>query len=210
MSLKLFDQEEELIWNSKLLENIDYLRVEEFVPRGQTALLDALGNTLKYFMDKRLKQPDSFTSCLVYLATDGYENCSKNFNKQQIKQMIETAKNEYNIHVLYLGANQDAILEASTLGIDPTQAINYNEHSETTEAVYRAVGRIASTQRMNPTQDIEFTIPERQSSQPANSVQPNRFEYTLPSRQNTEFENDLYSPPKVVRQPRFSPISPSD
>ncbi|ALH23080.1 von Willebrand factor type A domain containing protein [Chrysochromulina ericina virus CeV-01B] len=166
VSLKLFDHEEHILWRSKSLNEVNLLDIKEFIPRGQTALLDALGHSLNYFMQKRLMDPNAYNSCLIYIATDGYENASKYYTKPHLKKMIKNAKDKYNIDVIYLAANQDAILEASTMGIDHNQAINYNETSATTEAVYRAVGRVASSQRSNPISGVGFTAPERQASQP--------------------------------------------
>lgn len=210
VSLKLFDHEEELLWRSRLLSDIDCLNVNEFVPKGQTALLDALGNTLKYFMQKRLLNPEAYTKCLIYLATDGYENCSKIYTREDIKKMIETAKTQYNIDVIYLAANQDAILEAGNIGIDAKQAINYCENSENTEAVYRAVGRVASTQRSNTSEDIGFTLPERQASQPSNT---NRDNYAFTSPERRELQNShrlLEEPPPIRRQTRHRQTTPCD
>lgn len=165
VSLKLFDHEEVILWRSKPLNEVTLLDVCEFQPRGKTALLDALGHSINYFMEKRLNNPDSYNSCLIYIATDGHENASKYYTRNHLKKIIKNAKDKYNIDVIYLAANQDAILEAETMGIDANQAINYNETSATTEAVYRAVSRVASSLRSNPTGDISFTGPERQASQ---------------------------------------------
>ena len=77
VSLKLFDHEEKMVWRSKPLSEVTTFDSKDFVPRGQTALLDALGHTLNYFMEKRLMDPNAYTCCLVYVATDGYENASK-------------------------------------------------------------------------------------------------------------------------------------
>jgi len=166
VSIKLFDHEEKLHWRSKPLNEINEFEIKDFVPRGQTSLLDALGNSLNYFMEKKLLDPNSYNTCLIYLATDGYENSSKYYKRDHLKKMVQSAKEKYNIEVIYLGANQDAILEAGNIGIDPSQAINYNESSDTTEAVYRSVARVASSQRSNPDGNVSFTFPERQASQP--------------------------------------------
>ena len=167
VSLKLFDHEELIIWRSIPLNSVEELKVSEFVPRGQTALLDAIGHTLNFFMEKKIYDPKSYTSCLLYIATDGLENCSKYYNCNTIKRMIQNAKEKYNIDVVYLGANQDAILEAGNIGIDPSLAINYNEDDNSTRAVYRAVGRVVSAQRSTSEgTPFGFTYPERQASQP--------------------------------------------
>ena len=44
--------------------------------------------------------------------------------------MIADASDNYNIKILYLAANQDAILEAAKYGINPGQALTYSETPE--------------------------------------------------------------------------------
>jgi uncharacterized protein YegL len=189
VSLKLFDHEETLLWRSKPLSEVTNLETREFIPRGQTALLDALGNTLTYFMEKRLMDPDAYTSCLIYVATDGIENASKYYTRAHIKKLILRAKEKYNIEVIYLAANQDAILEANNIGINANQAINYNETFENTQAVYRAAGRVASSQRSNPSSNLAFLPAERQASQPT-------------ERQASPLTNNMFQPPPLTRSSR--------
>lgn len=192
VSLKLFDHEELMLWRSIPLDSVEELKVSEFVPRGQTALLDAIGHTLNFFMEKKLYDPNAYSSCLVYVATDGFENCSKYYNRNSVKKMIENAKEKYNIDVVYLGANQNAILEAGNIGIDPSLAINYNEDDTSTQAVYRAVGRVASAQRSTSEgTPFGFTHPERQASQPSSSPHDN-----IPPV-------DERHPPALARSPRI-------
>ena len=166
VSLKLFDHEEQIKWRRLPLEEVTEFSQTEFVPRGQTALLDALGHSLTYFMEMKLVEPGAYDTCLMYVATDGLENASKHYNRQRIKELIQSAETTYGIKVIYLGANQDAILEASNIGIAQGHAINYSEDAQTTEAVYRAVGRVASDNRAAPMSAVGFSQAERQASQP--------------------------------------------
>lgn len=166
VSLKLFDHEEIIKWRRRPIQEVEEFPVAEFVPRGQTALLDALGHTLTYFMEMKLVEPNAYDTCLMYVATDGLENASKHFNRQRIKELIKSAETTYSIKVIYLGANQDAILEAANIGIAQGHAINYTENEEATQAVYRAVGRVASDNRATPRAAVGFSIAERQASQP--------------------------------------------
>ena len=115
VSLKLFDNEEILKWRSVNINTIDKFHVSEFVPRGSTALLDAIGLTLTFFMEKKLKDPSAYDTCLVCVATDGLENASKYYDRKKIKDLIENARDTYKIDIVYLGANQDAILEAENI-----------------------------------------------------------------------------------------------
>ena len=77
VSLKLFDNEEILKWRSLNITEAGEFLVEEFVPRGQTALLDAMGSTLTYFMERKLRDPNAYDTCVISVATDGVENASK-------------------------------------------------------------------------------------------------------------------------------------
>lgn len=191
VSIKLFDHEEILLHKSKNIDQVENLRKEDFLPRGQTALLDAIGTTLAHFMEKKLIDNNAFNNCLIYIATDGIENASKIYTREKIKKMINTAKTEYNIDVLYLGANQDAILEASAIGIDERSSINYSETADCIEAVYRSAANVANRSRscgMEPS----FTQAERSASQIDNRP-------PLIRRQTDIRLNKELSPPKIQR-----------
>ena len=163
ISLKLFDHEQSLYWRSININEIGNFPIESYIPRGQTALLDTLGTTLTYFMEKKLIDPTAYDSCLIYIATDGQENASKQFTTTKIKELILNAEKSYNITVIYLGANQDAILSAGNIGIACEHAINYNENEDSINAVYRSAARVASESRTN--RNVGFTNLERNASQ---------------------------------------------
>ena len=184
VSIKLFDHEEQLLINSLNIKDVRPLELRQFVPRGQTALYDAIGSSLTYFMEKKLHNPNSYTKCLMYVATDGCENCSKKFSAQALKKLITSAQESYNIELVYLGANQDAILEASKIGIGEGHAINYSETKEECEAVYRSLGNVVNRQKSYaPT---EFTQVERsQSYQPSTPPPTNRLNDPPPLRRQT-------------------------
>ena len=160
-SLKFFDTQENLKYNSVDIENVPTLNVKDLKPRGQTALLDAMGNSISYFIKRKKNDDNSFNSCLIYVATDGLENASKKYNNDNIKSLISDAK-KFKIEMLYIGANQDAILEASKFGLDTEQAMNYSETSQNVESAYRSLASAAKRQRSGmPT---GFLLSERKAS----------------------------------------------
>jgi hypothetical protein len=77
-------------------------------PRGQTALLDAIGATLH---DTPLAPPR-----VVCIVTDGCENASRRFRRHQVNELITMRRNA-GWTFIFLAANQDAIAEGATLGI---------------------------------------------------------------------------------------------
>ena len=163
VSIKLFDNQEEMLIHSIPLADVRPLQTRQFIPRGQTALLDAIGNTLTYFMEKKLMNPEAYNCCTIYVVTDGLENSSKRFTRDRIKEMIKSAEETYNIKVIYLAANQDAILEAGNLGINSGQAINYSESREETQAAYRSAAAMVARHRSGAR--VEFLQTERMASQ---------------------------------------------
>ena len=161
-SLKFFDHESYLRIRSLDITKVNPIPVSDLKPRGQTAILDAIGDTLLFFITKKITDPNAFSSCVIYIATDGLENCSKRYTNDSLKHLINSALN-YGITLLYLGANQDAILEATKFGLNSNNAINYSETRETTENVYRSAGRAAK--RVRTGQKAGFLEPERSASQ---------------------------------------------
>ena len=195
ITLKWFDHEQ-LIHHDKIpIDQYNPLLVSDFKPRGQTALLDAMGDTINQFITMKQSNPTAFNSCIIYVATDGLENCSRKYTKSGMKTLIESAKNNHDIMVIYMAANQDAILEAGTMGISSGQAINYDENSENTRAVYSSAARVAHRSRTGG--NTNFLTAERQASQPASS----------PPTVNRQAANS-HSAPSAPRMPRFNNTPP--
>ena len=188
VSIKLFDNEEKMLIRSLDLEKVRPLERKQYVPRGQTALLDAIGNSLNYFMEKKLNDVNAYNCCTMYVVTDGYENCSKIYDSENIKSLISNAEENFNIKILYLAANQDAILEASKYGIDSSQALNYSEDHENVLSAYRSAATAA--RRHSSGIDSGFTNIERNMSQPEtnNNNNNNNRNLRIPvvKRQRTE------------------------
>ena len=163
ISIKLFDHEEQLLIRSVDLDNVSSFKREDFVPRGSTSLRDAMGHTLTHFMEKKLRDPMAYDSCVIYVATDGLENTSMHFSVSRLKDLIKNAEKSYNIQFLYLGANQDAILEAGRLGIEANRAMNYSETHGNVEAAYRGLASATTRARTAGTQP-SFLPSERHAS----------------------------------------------
>ena len=196
VSIKLFDHEEIMLIKSLNINEVRPLELRQYVPRGQTALYDAIGSTLTYFIEKKLHNPQSFDKCLIYITTDGCENCSKKFNVQSLKKLITSAQETFSIELIYLGANQDAIFEASKIGIQPSHAINYSETTDECNAAYRSVGNVVNRQKSS--MGTAFTQVERsQSYVPCTPPPPSRDYTTM-------------LPPPLRRQTSIRPYNDSN
>ena len=141
----------------------------ELVPRGMTALLDAVGRAINETGERLAKMAEEDRPGLVIFVvmTDGLENSSQEFTKAQIKEMIERQQNEYNWHFTFLGANQDAFAEAGSMGIPMGGAANYD--ADKVAYAYGVTGgkvaRMRKQRAAGQTVSNEFTEEEREKMQ---------------------------------------------
>jgi len=118
-TLVLFDTIYNMVHEGKKLEEVEELTEKTYQPGGCTALLDALGKTLNN-LKTRAKKNDNI---IVAILTDGHENASKEFKRQDIFKMIEDRKND-GWQFMFLAANQDAIKEGASYGIGAKDCFN--------------------------------------------------------------------------------------
>lgn len=129
--------------------NVRYTRVKlseipEFGPRdynpnGGTPLFDAVGHTVAA-VEKALADvaPADRPNIVVMIITDGMENASQEFSKEQIVSLIQSKEKE-GVTFVYLGANHDVWAGASNLGLGAASAASYNYGS--TKGLYQTVAR---------------------------------------------------------------------
>jgi len=100
----------------------------KLVPRGNTALLDAVGRAINETGERLATMAEADRPGLVIfvIVTDGEENSSSEFSKTQIKEKIADQQAKYNWQFTFLGANQDAFAEAGGMGIPASGVANYS------------------------------------------------------------------------------------
>lgn len=85
------------------------------VPVGNTALFDAIGNTLAA-ESKRIENEQWAELVILLINTDGQENASTEFGLEMIKRMVSDAEKKKGWKVIYLASNQDAFKAAQKIG----------------------------------------------------------------------------------------------
>lgn len=130
----LFDDEYTLLHDRIDINGIAPITEKEYEVRGATALLDAIGKSII-----KMEQVQNATlvearaeKVLFVITTDGEENASVEFSYPKIKKLVERQK-ERGWEFIFLGANIDAIGEASKLGIESERAVQYHADSEGTQ-----------------------------------------------------------------------------
>ena len=127
VSTVLFDNESVVIHDRLPLDRVPPLTEREYYTRGCTALLDAVGGAIHHIgnVHKYARREDVPEKTLFIITTDGYENASRRYDYEKVRQMIQHEKEKYGWEFLFLGANIDAAAEAQRFGISEDRAVTY-------------------------------------------------------------------------------------
>lgn len=126
----LFDDKYELLHNREDIDSIKKLTNKDYYVRGCTALLDAIGKTIRKMEDKNPNK------VIFIITTDGYENASTKYNKSQIKELISVHKDW---KFMYIGADIDSYSEGRSLGIKDEFIANYKKTDRGISKLYNAL-----------------------------------------------------------------------
>lgn len=126
----LFDDKFEMITKRQNVNDVAELTKKQYYVRGSTALLDVIGESIK-FMEKEKAE-----KVIFIITTDGYENASHKFNKEQIKEMIQGHK-EWEF--IYIGADIDSYSEGQSIGINMSNIANYKKDGRGISKLFKAI-----------------------------------------------------------------------
>ena len=141
VSTVLFDNECEVIHDRMDIQKIEPMTRKEYYVRGCTALLDAVGKSIRHIgnVHKYAREEDRPEKTIFVITTDGMENSSREYSYERVRKMIEHQQEKYGWEFLFLGANIDAAKEAARFGITEDRAANYHADSVGTAVIYEAV-----------------------------------------------------------------------
>ena len=138
ITLVKFNQEYTLAFEEKKIKKKYFLNEANFVPNGTTALLDAIGSTIKS-VDARIEKHAVKPGVIIAIITDGHENSSRFYTQNDIKKTIKKRSDKNNWNFMYLGANQDAIFEGNRLGISSDYSHNFKASKVGVEIAFNNV-----------------------------------------------------------------------
>ena len=121
-----FDTVYEVVHEALPIEEMKPLDEKTFVPRGGTALLDAVGKTIDEVGARLAKIPEAKRpgNVVVVIMTDGEENSSSDkYKNGKLKEMVKRQAADYDWTFIFLGQNIDAFAEGDAIGFS-----NQNTH----------------------------------------------------------------------------------
>ena len=163
VKLVQFDDQYETVFDKPLCDCPE-LTQNTFVPRGSTALFDAQGRTIVELGRElaALREHERPSKAIVVTLTDGLENASKQYNLQQISEMIREQRDKYKWDFVFLGANQDAIATAAAMNIPLPSAMSYSTSKAGIAATMAAVSHYVGAARSGKV--AEFSPADRKAA----------------------------------------------
>jgi hypothetical protein len=103
-----------------LIENIDDLKVENYIPSSITALRDAIG----FACNKILQNSVIYIDIIVNIFTDGKDNSSCVYTWSALSELIKTIKLNYNTSINFYCTTHDSLCDISILDFDKKYSNN--------------------------------------------------------------------------------------
>jgi hypothetical protein len=169
LTLVQFDSQDpyEVIHRFQQIKDVPELTRETYVPRASTPLLDALGrgiNDLEKSLAE-LKKKDRPSQVIFVIITDGQENSSKEFRKDQIEKMIKERTEKDNWQFAFLSADLAAIDDAINLGIHADAVLLFEKSGKGTHRAWDALSARTSDFRSKRKQKMGFNQEDRDDSE---------------------------------------------
>ena len=149
----LFDDKYELLHDRIDIKAVSPITEKQYFVRGATALLDAIGNTVKKIDNAQKNTSEDYRAekVIFVIITDGQENCSLVYSSEKIKALIEYKKAKYGWEFIFLGANIDAVETAAKFGIAQDRAVDYLADEEGTRLNYSIMSEAVAEFRVRST-----------------------------------------------------------
>jgi len=167
VTLVQFDTEYEFVHRD---EPIAQVVKYALIPRGCTALLDAVGKAGAEALERFNKHKDIAKKIFVVL-TDGHENSSHEWTKKKVKLSLDALK-DCACEIIFLGANIDSFAEAGPLGVPQASTANYASTPTGMSNALSVVTSNVSNYSMGVTADVGFTSAQRSSMTDAGDSMP--------------------------------------
>ncbi|MBQ8927913.1 MAG: hypothetical protein IJ055_06535 [Oscillospiraceae bacterium] len=149
VSTILFDDEAKVLHDRIDLAKVPAMTDRDYTVRGCTALFDAVGGAIRHIgnIHKYARPEDVPAHTLFVITTDGMENASRKFTREDVRHMIARQKERYGWEFIFIGANIDAAETAESMGIAAERAANYRADSAGTQVLFEALSAPISAVR---------------------------------------------------------------
>ncbi len=128
VSLTLFDDTIDNVFSNVGLNTFKKLTPSMYIPKGCTALLDAIGMSINHIrMTNESNILNNEMSVVMVILTDGMENASREFTYHTIAKTIKVLEETEKWSFTFLGADIDAVHTSKMLNIREENVVSFNK-----------------------------------------------------------------------------------
>lgn len=139
VSLYEFSTNVDCIYQGYSVEAAPKIDGDTYTPGGRTALHDAIATAVTETADRtdRMESAGQPDNVIVVVLTDGKENASET-PQERVRELVEYRRDECKWEFLFIGANQDAALTASGMGMDKDRSLDMAHSGDGARSAYQS------------------------------------------------------------------------
>lgn len=122
MSLVQFNHQTEWTCVGVPIESVGELNRRDYRPNGNTAMLDAIGETIMVTR-RRLKDESEQPMVIIVVITDGWENSSMEFTAPGVRSLISESESRDDWRFVFLASDLSSVRDGVEMGFQPDRAI---------------------------------------------------------------------------------------
>jgi hypothetical protein len=144
-----FDDKYEAVFKDVDLSEVPMLTDYNFIPRGMTALLDAMGRAIDELGGtlRSKKEADRPEKVIVAVLTDGQENASVKFTQKEVRKRIEHQQSFYNWEFMFLSADPMSLELSREVGFKDDMRFSFNADAMDTKRVFSQMSSVVMAKR---------------------------------------------------------------
>ena len=157
ITLVQFSDDYNITMDMAPLTNTEELNGKNYCPAGNTALLDAIGRTINRVEGQINDKPKKSRpeKVIFVIITDGEENASREFKRDQIMEMINSHRSDQKWEFVFIGANQDSIQAGGSIGVRAGSTLNYAADTKGINTMYCALTSSMTSYRSKSKSETE-------------------------------------------------------
>lgn len=163
VTLAQFDHEYEVLYPPTEIGAVPELVL---APRGQTALLDAVGRFITEIGQRLSALPEQQRpgQVICLIMTDGMENASQDWTWEAVKALITQQREVYGWEFIFLGADIDAVGIGRRMGVDERYAMTFDKRNYASNRAAFASTHEVMARRMSVGDDGGFSDEDRRKA----------------------------------------------
>lgn len=176
LSLVQFDHEYTPVHSARPVRDVPPLTTKTYVPRGVTALLDAMGRTIVTTGERLAALDESARpgKVVVVVITDGLENASSEYTRDRVFALVKQQRESYSWEFVFLGANQDAILAGAGVAVAAANAMTFAANARGVRASYASLSSNMRGYRGGLVGGMAFSEDDRKKQEEAGATAGSR------------------------------------